>query len=203
MEMKNLPQIDGTYQAKSNSVQGNLHVLKTDAENFTKVVNSLVEHNYRLAWVFGTDDRAEDKTFGVHAILSPDNHNEWIEVYAALPEAHPKYPALTNTIMGAIWFEKYMMDMFGIVAEGHPDPRRLVHHENVPMNTYPLRKDFAWNTVMEKANNPYPMMHVEGNGIYEIPVGPIHAGIIEPGHFRFNVETAWARSPAAPGRAVS
>jgi NADH:ubiquinone oxidoreductase subunit D len=63
----------------------------------------------------------------------------------------------------------------------------LVHHENVPKQTYPLRKDFAWNTKMAYADEPYPMHHVEGEGVYEIPVGPIHAGIIEPGHFRFNV----------------
>jgi Ni,Fe-hydrogenase III large subunit len=79
------------------------------------------------------------------------------------------------------------MDMFGVVAAGHPDPRRLVNHENVPMGTHPLRKDFAWNTKMKHDDVPFPMLHVEGNGIYEIPVGPIHAGIIEPGHFRFNV----------------
>lgn len=187
MENLNLLKIDGTFHKNLNPAQDNIQVLKTDAENFTKVINSLVGQNYRLAWVFGTDDRSENKTFGVHAILSLDGKNEWIEVYAALHESSPKYPALTTTIMGAIWFEKYMMDMFGIVAEGHPDPRRLVHHENVPLNTFPLRKDFAWNTVMKKDNVPFPMMHVEGNGVYEIPVGPIHAGIIEPGHFRFNV----------------
>lgn len=190
MEIKNLPNISGTFHKQAHGVQKNLQVLKTaDADNFEKVVNSLVKHGYRLAWLFGTDDRAKDKTFGIHAILSPDSvdHHNWVEVYTGLPEADPRYPALTNTIMGAIWFEKYMMDMFGVVAEGHPDPRRLVHHENVPLNTHPLRKDFAWNTVMKKENNPHPMMQVEGNGIYQIPVGPIHAGIIEPGHFRFSV----------------
>ncbi len=160
---------------------------QVDGEKFTQEVNSLVDQGYRLAWLFGTDDRSVDKTFGVHAILTAEGQEEWLEVSVRLPEDNPRYPALTTTIMGAIWFEKYMMDMFGIVAEGHPDPRRLVHHENVPLHTHPLRKDFAWNTVMKKDNVPFPMGHVEGNGIYEIPVGPIHAGIIEPGHFRFNV----------------
>jgi hydrogenase-4 component G len=80
-----------------------------------------------------------------------------------------------------------MHDQFGIVAEGHPDWRRLIHHENIPEGTHPLRKDFKWDTKLAHANVPYPMHAVEGKGIYEIPVGPIHAGIIEPGHFRFNV----------------
>ncbi|HLD82096.1 MAG TPA: NADH-quinone oxidoreductase subunit C, partial [Patescibacteria group bacterium] len=188
--MKNihLPRLNGAFQRATNPSQPNLEVFKTDATQFTILVNALVDQHYRLAWLFGTDDRKKDQTFGVHAILSPDDgHNEWIQVSATLAEQDPKYPALTTTIMGAIWFEKYLMDMFGIVAEGHPDPRRLVHHENVPLNTYPLRKDFAWDTVMKHDEVPYPMLHVEGNGVYEIPVGPIHAGIIEPGHFRFNV----------------
>lgn len=187
MEMKNLPKVEGNFQESKNPAMHNMKVWKTEAADFAKVVVALYEQNYRLAWVYGTDDTEHHKTFGVHAILTPENQNEWIEVYAALPENDARYPALTSHIMGAIWFEKYMMDMFGIVAEGHPDPRRLVNHENVPMGTHPLRKSFAWNTVMKKDNVPYPMMHVEGNGIYEIPVGPIHAGIIEPGHFRFNV----------------
>jgi len=89
--------------------------------------------------------------------------------------------------MAAHWYERYLCDMFGITPVGHPDLRRLVHHENIPLETHPLLKDFAWNTKLKKDNVSYPMHHVEGEGIFEIPVGPIHAGIIEPGHFRFNV----------------
>ncbi|MBI2453411.1 NADH-quinone oxidoreductase subunit C [Candidatus Peregrinibacteria bacterium] len=187
METKSHLSIDGVFQEQMSHNQKNLRIFKTDSENFTRVVASLVSQNYRLAWLFGTDDRAEHKTFGVHAVLAMGGKNEWLQISAALSEANPEYPALTKTIMAAIWYEKYLMDMFGIVAKGHPDPRRLVHHENVPRDIHPLRKDFEWNTVMEKDDVPYPMLHVGGNGIYEIPVGPIHAGIIEPGHFRFNV----------------
>lgn len=187
MESTNFSKIEAKFTIEKNSVQKNLQILKADAENFNKIINTLVEQNYRLAFLFGTDDRAKQKTFGVHAFLAPQNSDEWIQVSTALPQEDPRYPALTKTILATIWYEKYLMDMFGIIAEGHPDPRRLVNHENVPLGTYPLRKDFAWNTKMKHANIPYPMMHVEGNGIFEIPVGPIHAGIIEPGHFRFNV----------------
>lgn len=187
MEKNNLPNINATFTVAQNPYQKNLSILQADAENFTQIINDLYTQNYRLAWIFGTDDRQKDHSFGVHAILCPENQNTWIQVSTALPENNPQYPAVTKTIMAAIWFEKYLMDMFGVIATGHPDPRRLVNHENVPLGTHPLRKDFAWNTKMKHANEPYPMMHVEGEGIFEIPVGPIHAGIIEPGHFRFNV----------------
>ncbi|KKP97708.1 MAG: NADH dehydrogenase subunit E [Candidatus Moranbacteria bacterium GW2011_GWE1_36_7] len=154
------------------------------SELSTKLVD---EHGLFLSLLYGTDNRAEKQTFGVHAIFGNDKEHEWLKLSTELPQEDPQYPSLTATIMAAHWYERYMQDMFGITAIGHPDPRRLVNHENIPVGTYPLRKDFAWNTKLEKDNVPYPMHHVSGEGIYEIPVGPIHAGIIEPGHFRFNV----------------
>lgn len=157
-------------------------------EAFAAVVTTLVdEHKLPLSSVFATDERTADNTFKIHAIFSVDDSAEWLQLSTSVPAENPRYQAITATVMAAHWYERYLHDMFGIVPEGHPDLRRLVNHENVPNNTYPLRKDFAWNSKMAKANEPYPMGHIEGEGIYEIPVGPIHAGIIEPGHFRFNV----------------
>ncbi len=152
------------------------------------IATTLVEeYKLPLSLLYGTDDRADTGTFGVHVLFAHDAEHAWIRLSARVPENDPRYPSLTRTIMAAHWYERLLQDQFGVVAEGHPDPRRLMHHENIPEGTHPLRKDFAWNTKLEHANVPYPMHHVEGEGIYEIPVGPIHAGIIEPGHFRFNV----------------
>lgn len=173
----------------SGTTKGSLVIVEQVApEAFTLLCNRLsAEFKLPLSLLYATDDRKEGKGFGVHVLFSLDASNEWLLVETVLSEANPVYESLTKTIMAAHWYERYAMDMFGIIAEGHPDARRLVHHENVPANTHPLRKDFAWNTKMEHANEPYPMHHIEGEGIFEIPVGPIHAGIIEPGHFRFNV----------------
>lgn len=164
-----------------------LHVsVKRDV--FTRIVSTLIlEHHLPLLLLFGTDDRDSSGMFGVHVVCGMSESHEWLVISTQLPESDPIYESLTKTVMSAHWYERYLMDMFGIIAQGHPDARRLVHHENVPLGTHPLRKDFAWNTKMEHDDVPYPMHHVTGNGIYEIPVGPIHAGIIEPGHFRFNV----------------
>ncbi len=147
----------------------------------------LSENGLPLSLLYATDDRETDGSFGVHVAFALDEAHGWLMLSAKLPEDAPRYPSVTAKVVAAHWYERYAMDMFGIVAEGHPDPRRLVHHENVPEGTHPLRKDFAWNTKLAHADVPYPMHHVEGEGVYEIPVGPIHAGVIEPGHFRFNV----------------
>lgn len=161
---------------------------RVSREAFASVCTSLVrEHALPLAMLFATDDRATGGGFGVHAVFSCDASHERVVVRTELPAKDPRYESLTKTIMAAHWYERYAMDMFGIIADGHPDPRRLVHHENIPEQTWPLRKDFAWNTKLDVAAVPYPMHHVSGDGVYEIPVGPIHAGVIEPGHFRFNV----------------
>ena len=75
-----------------------------------------------------------------------------------------------------------------MIPEGHPQLQRFILHENWPDTVFPLRKDFSWKTrptfIHETAGT---FQAVQGEGIYEIPVGPVHAGIIEPGHFRFSV----------------
>ncbi len=77
--------------------------------------------------------------------------------------------------------------MFGITAVGHPDPRPLVLWDDWPLGYYPLRKDFDIESKVERIKTDYPYRPVEGEGVFVIPVGPVHAGVIEPGHFRFSV----------------
>jgi Ni,Fe-hydrogenase III large subunit len=84
----------------------------------------------------------------------------------------------------AAWFERELHDQFGIEIQGHPDLRPLVFHDNWPDNVHPLVddvKDVPW------AHRDYSFLEVQGEGITEVAVGPVHAGIIEPGHFRFSV----------------
>ncbi len=170
------------------SVDEDLMCVRVSREDLANVITSLVEeHQAQLSSLFATDDRQEQGVFGVHAICSIYDVPQRMMISISIPADDPQYPSITQTVMAAHWYERYMRDMFGIEPVGHPDLRRLVHHENVPENIHPLRKDFAWNTKMPKANIAYPMHHIKGEGIFEIPVGPIHAGIIEPGHFRFNV----------------
>ncbi|MDO8622290.1 MAG: NADH-quinone oxidoreductase subunit C, partial [bacterium] len=175
-------------RALAKGVRGAAVTTRIERERFTAVCTALVhQYGFPLSVLFVTDDRGAGEGFGVHAVFAHDVAHERLVVTMRLPEKDPRYESLTKTIMAAHWYERYAMDMFGIIAEGHPDPRRLVHHENVPEATWPLRKDFAWNKKLGHADGAYPMHHVSGDGVFEIPVGPIHAGIIEPGHFRFNV----------------
>jgi len=184
-----IEEILNKYEAvKIVSRRDDLIIASLDRNELAEVSTKLViEHKLPLSLLYGTDDRVEKSSFGVHAVFALDSEHKWLMLSADIPANDAQYPSLTKTIMAAHWYERYLQDMFGVVAVGHPDPRRLVNHENIPESIHPLRKDFVWNTKLAHANVEYPMHHVEGEGIFEIPVGPIHAGIIEPGHFRFNV----------------
>jgi Ni,Fe-hydrogenase III large subunit len=90
-----------------------------------------------------------------------------------------KYPA-------AIWFERKMQDDFGIIVEDAFDRRPLVHQERFPKSVHPLRKDFIQKSLQEDEYTPYKYEEIRGDGVFQVAVGPIHAGIIEPGHFQFS-----------------
>jgi len=152
------------------------------AELSDKIVNGL---GVPLALMFAEEEKRHG--FSVFAIFRLGGKTPYFGLRAKVSASDPHYPSVTINVMAAHWYERLIHDMFGLVADGHPDFRRLVHHENIPAGTHPLKKDFAWNEKLKHANEPYPMHAVEGRGVFEIPVGPIHAGIIEPGHFRFNV----------------
>jgi len=91
----------------------------------------------------------------------------------------------------AVWPERECRDMYGIEFEEAFDTRRLVLHEVYPATFHPLEKTCAnapvtTLTTIDPADE-YPFRTVRGDGVYQVPVGPVHAGIIEPGHFRFSV----------------
>ncbi len=90
------------------------------------------------------------------------------------------------------WFEREIRDGFGIEFTNAVDKRRLFLHEAYPHGFHPLLKSFRNQDITENrkamsGTENYLFKELKGSGVYQIPVGPVHAGIIEPGHFRFSV----------------
>ena len=115
---------------------------------------------------------------------------DYLVLRTELPLAQPILPSHTPHYPGADRLERHLQDMFGIAFSDHPDPRRWTRHKAWPPDQYPLRNEFPVRGLSPKrtpADSDYAFVPVLGNGVYEIPVGPVHAGIIEPGHFRFHV----------------
>lgn len=98
----------------------------------------------------------------------------------------PTIKTLSHEHPAALWFERKMQDDFGIVAQDAFDKRSLIHQEHFPKNHYPMRKDFHKHTLNKEPFQPYNYEVIHGDGVFQVGVGPIHAGIIEPGHFHFS-----------------
>jgi Ni,Fe-hydrogenase III large subunit/Ni,Fe-hydrogenase III component G len=147
----------------------------------------LAVHHARLVTVFAEDRvKAEGVFYNYYVFDRPDD-TAWLLLKAPIPADHPAFPSLAAELPSVNWQEREMQDWFGLEAAGHPNPRRVALHDNWP-DVHPLRKDFPLDTVLppfEGERHVYRPTH--GEGVFHIPVGPVHAGIIEPGHFDFAV----------------
>ena len=143
----------------------------------------LLTSGFRLSLVAAHDDG--DRLRVVYLFLAgrPDRR---VELELSVPAINPSVPSLASLSFPASRFEREMMDLYGIAPIGHPQPRRLVRHAHWPEDWHPMLHD-AGPTPDFSATGRFPFLTVDGHGVYEIPVGPVHAGLIEPGHFRFSV----------------
>jgi Ni,Fe-hydrogenase III large subunit/Ni,Fe-hydrogenase III component G len=138
--------------------------------------------------IVAEDTRLEGGGFTLRYIFALDGAAEFVIASVSVPAEDPAFPSLATRWYLASRFEREIHDLFGLVPTGHPDLRRLPLHQFWPAHYHPLLKDVTVRQDFSDEGEPYPFRHVEGEGLYEITVGPVHAGIIEPGHFRFSVE---------------
>src|ERR1700687_150702 len=108
--------------------------------------------------------------------------HERVGLGVRVPHTSPTVPSLSGLSYPAGRFERELADLFGVVPSGHTFPRRLVHHQHWPNGWHPLRHDAGPTPLIDETREPFPFVEVDGPGVYEIPVGPVHAGLIEPGH---------------------
>ncbi|MBL7486744.1 NADH-quinone oxidoreductase subunit C, partial [Frankia sp. AgB1.9] len=155
---------------------------------------SLLAAGYRLALVAAHHDTpathggtARPCAIRVVYLLVAGPPDSRIELHLHLDPDTPAAPSLADLSFPAGRFEREMHDLYGIEPTGHPLPRRLIRHPHWPHHWYPMRADAGPPPPFGDPEGPYPFLTVEGPGVYEIPVGPVHAGLIEPGHFRFSV----------------
>jgi Ni,Fe-hydrogenase III large subunit/Ni,Fe-hydrogenase III component G len=139
----------------------------------------------RLLALWGADDRDRDGRFRIYAAYLL---KEGVAVFEHEMESvtKPTYPSLAEIFPCALHMERAVQDLLGI-ASMEPDHRGWLRHGGWPETVFPLRRDFDGGQQFLINSQPYPFVQVEGDGVHEIAVGPVHAGTIEPGHFRFSV----------------
>jgi Ni,Fe-hydrogenase III large subunit/Ni,Fe-hydrogenase III component G len=150
------------------------------------VVNKL---GGRLLSLFATDERDTRGRFAVHQVWSLAKLETFLRLVAGVDPAQPSFPSVAAKHPAANWFEREVMDYFGLVPVNHPNPEPVALHDDWPDGTWALRKDFDEHADVPRigGDGRHPFRPVTGEGVFQVPVGPVHAGIIEPGHFRFGV----------------
>lgn len=164
---------------------GNTTLFEVSVEDISKVCKYLYfDCELPIKTMTATDEGND--TFKILYVFGIPGQNIFLVPYLKLTKT-TNFPSLANEIHELSNSERKIHTFFGLTPEGLMDQRPIILHENWPTDIYPLRKSFKWNDRPAETKGTYNFGKVDGEGIYEIPVGPVHAGIIEPGHFRFSV----------------
>lgn len=144
-----------------------------DEKIWEQISDALAAGNYTLLGLWAEHDAVHLCAFE-HATLKV--------AIVTLPVPNGRYPSIARKHLPALKMERAIADLSGLVAEGCPDTRPWLDH-----GKWPVQIPLAGTQAPSRSSEPYVFLPAEGEGMHQTPVGPIHAGIIEPGHFRFSV----------------
>ncbi len=162
---------------------------QVDGAEWNEAARVVHESGRKLVALWGADNRDRDGTFMMYAAFAVDTGLAMIALPIAQTPAPelPCYPELSGMFPVAARMQRAVFDLLGIRAADSSDQRPWLRHGAWPEDAFPLRRDFDDAQRFDNPQEDYPFVRVAGDGVHEIPVGPIHAGIIEPGHFRFSI----------------
>ena len=138
----------------------------------------------RLVALWGSDETQRGAGYALHVALAFPSGLVWVTV--PLPREDPHYAGISDIYPSANRMQRATADLLGISPSADADRRKWLRHAAWDEGVFPLRKDFE-AAGLSRGGDDYPFVPVAGEGVHEIPVGPVHAGTIEPGHFRFSV----------------
>ena len=178
--MNNLPtwlQELRTWGSSSRMLQDRVMLVRVAAEHWAQLAPEASVRQLRFAGLWA-DER--DGQLEVNACLARDG---WYALLRTTPVGGPMgLPSWARAYPAADRMQRHAHDLWGVRFGEHNPP--WTRHGAWRADEAPLR---AAPTPQARGRDRYPFAAFSGEGIYEIPVGPVHAGIIEPGHFRFSV----------------
>jgi Ni,Fe-hydrogenase III large subunit/Ni,Fe-hydrogenase III component G len=157
---------------------------RVDHDTWTRTAGTVRKAGGRLISLWGAEETAG--TFVISAAYALEDGILWLQLPAG--DGHGNgYPDLSTVFPCATRMQRAVYDLLGLRAIGAEDTRPWLNHGNWPADYHPLQKLSSGAERFESQEADYPFVPVAGDGVHEIAVGPIHAGVIEPGHFRFSV----------------
>ena len=164
---------------------GEVYVRITDKE-FERSIPLLAAYQFSLIGLFGVEEFGVSPGTSLLYVFEKTEH-----LLILVPGFTSPAPSIARLFSSAAWFERECRDGFGAQFTDAFDTRRLLLHETYPDGFYPLLKSCPNEPIETKLaiepEEEYPFRTLAGDGVYQVPVGPVHAGVIESGHFRFSV----------------
>ena len=153
------------------------------ADDWRAAASAVREGGGRLIALWGSASQAGETVSAAYAM---SGGMIWLEL--PVSGSPPSYPDLLPFFATAARLQRAVADLSGLLAVGAQDTRPWLAHGAWPPDYHPLHHGVDLKrTFPDAALVDYPFVRVEGDGVHEIAVGPVHAGVIEPGHFRFSV----------------
>jgi len=159
---------------------------EVNTNQLPEIILEVHENKGQLLTLWGSDERLRHSQFQLHLLFVFPKHCT-LYLKCDLSENNPVYPDLSPYFPVANRLQRALFDLFGFTAISFEDRRPWLRHGAWPEDIFPLRHEVKIDYQFHQEPDDYPFIPVKGDGVHEIPVGPVHAGIIEPGHFRFQV----------------
>lgn len=157
-----------------------------DEAGWMECARAMAQQGGRLVAVWGVDRRKAGGAFAICAAYALQGEGLlWVDL--PVDSATCEYPDISEIFLSAVRMQRATYDLVGLRPRGAADQRPWLRHGGWPEGYFPLRHENSGAEVFPLSSGDYPFIQVEGEGVHEIPVGPVHAGIIEPGHFRFSI----------------
>jgi Ni,Fe-hydrogenase III large subunit/Ni,Fe-hydrogenase III component G len=172
------------------------HFVIKDADVLQQLFSWARREHYYLCTVVATDERLRvERTFKVYYVLSAPDKNKLVILEYLLPNPNrPVYPSIAKIFPSAQPLEREILDLFGLVTQEDnifSEGSDWLHSDVYPTKLFPLRRRPLEKILSDLKDSPEPVLQVSmprlPEGMLILPVGPIHAGIIEAGHFPFHI----------------
>src|SRR6516225_8776581 len=179
-------QIDAATRLGCSPGQVAARVVDVDEAGWLGIARTAQSDRSRLIALWGSE--APEGIFSAHAAYECEDGILWARL-ATERSPHPggSFPDLAAIFPYAARMQRAIFDLTGLRARGAEDTRPWLNHGNWPGDYFPLQRQVSGVETFESREADCPFVQVAGDGVHEIAVGPIHAGTIEPGHFRFSV----------------